>query len=158
MGSGVEHARLVEQAVRLGVTDRVAFLGTVDDVEGRIRASAFTVLPSISEGLPLSVMESMALARPVVATVVGGTPELLGDGGGIMVPPGDAPALADAIHELATDADLRASLGSRARAIAQTRFSIDVVADRTLELFEAIARAKGVGLPPVPERERPPAP
>jgi len=156
VGSGVEHARLVEQAERLGVTDRVAFLGTVDDVEETIRASAFTVLPSISEGLPLSVMESMALARPVVATAVGGTPELLGDGGGIMVPPGDAPALADAIHELATDADLRASLGARARAIAQARFSIDVVADRTLELFEAIARAKGVRLPSVPEGERPP--
>jgi glycosyltransferase involved in cell wall biosynthesis len=147
IGSGIEEPRLVEQTRRLGLAGCVEFLGTLEDVESRIRASAFTVLPSTSEGLPLSVMESMALARPVVATRVGGVPELLGDGGGVMVPPADAEALSEAIVELATDADRRSRLGEQARAIAERRFSIEAIADRTLSVFRRIAASKGVALP-----------
>jgi glycosyltransferase involved in cell wall biosynthesis len=155
VGSGVEGPRLQQQAERLGLAGDVAFLGTVDDVESRIEASAFTVLPSISEGNPLSIMESMALARPVVATAVGGVPELLGGGGGVMVPASNPSALADAIWELATDPQRRAELGAQARAIAERRFSIEVIADRTVALFRRIASAKGRGIPWAEgERER----
>jgi len=147
VGSGVEGPRLERQAERLGLDGDVSFLGTVDDVEERIGASAFTVLPSISEGNPLSVMESMALGRPVVATEVGGVPELLGDGGGVMVPASDAGALADAICDLADDPGRRAELGAQARAIAERRFSIEAIADRTLARFRRVAAAKGRRIP-----------
>jgi glycosyltransferase involved in cell wall biosynthesis len=148
IGSGVEGPRLEQQAKRLGLDGDVAFLGTVDDVESRIAASAFTVLPSISEGNPLSVMESMALGRPVLATQVGGVPELLREGGGVMVPASNAPALADSICELATDHDRRAELGAQARVIAERRFSIEAIADQTLALFRRIAASKGRPIPP----------
>jgi len=97
--------------------------------------------------MPLSIMESMALGRPVVASKVGGVPELLGGGGGVMVPASDAPALANAICELATDPERRSALGAEARAIAERRFSIEAIADRTTSLFRRIATTKRRPIP-----------
>ena len=97
----------------------------------------------------------MALGRPVLATEVGGVPELLGDGGGVMVPASDVPALADAICDLATDPERRSALGEQARAIAERRFSIEAIADRTVSLFRRIAASKGRPIPfGETERER----
>lgn len=142
-GDGSERDDLLAYAEELGIWDDVRFLGTVDDTDAAIASAAFTVLPSLSEGLPLSVMESLALARPVVASQVGGVPEILDHGGGVMVPPGDAPALAAAMLELIEDPDRRGELGRAGREVVRDRFSIESVADRTIELFERIAHRKG---------------
>jgi glycosyltransferase involved in cell wall biosynthesis len=84
--------------------------------EELLREKAIFVLPSTSEGLPMAVLEAMAWGRAIVATAVGGVPDVLADGvEGLLVPPGDSTALATALTELAADEELRARLGAAAR-------------------------------------------
>jgi glycosyltransferase involved in cell wall biosynthesis len=93
----------VEAAVRAGgLAERTRFTGTVpyEAVPAWLDAADLMVLPSFNEGMPLSVLEALASGRPVVASRVGGTPELVSDPRyGLLVPPGDAPALATALEE-----------------------------------------------------------
>jgi len=96
------------------------------------------VLPSLSEGLPNAVLESIARGRPVVASDVGGVPEIIGDGGGILVPPGDVGALDRAMARLVTSPTERRSMGDRAREIAVARFSIEALVDRHEELYRLL--------------------
>jgi glycosyltransferase involved in cell wall biosynthesis len=144
-GEGVERDRLIAYAEELEIRDDVRFLGTVEDVDAVIASAAFSVLPSFSEGLPLSVLESLALGRPVVASRVGGVPEILDHGGGVMVPPGDAEALAAAMVDLVADPDRREELGREGRQVVRERFSIDAIAGRTVALFDLISQRKGKG-------------
>jgi len=102
------------------------------------RAAAGT-LTSDNEGMPVSLMEAAACGVPVVATRVGGIPELVVDGKtGLLVPPGDARALADAFERLLTDAALRKKFGAAARRRAVKRFSVAHQVDRLLELWSEI--------------------
>ena len=88
----------------LGIQHRVQFLGWQPHVEQVLRAADIVVLPSLSEGLPMAILEAMACAAPIVATPVGGIPEAITDGvTGLLVPPSDAGALADAIARLLRD-------------------------------------------------------
>src|SRR4051812_3036409 len=95
---------LARDADALGVTDRVRFLGYRDDVAAIVAAADVAVLPSSVEGLPLVVLEAMVQGKPVVATAVGGTPELVSDGEtGLLVPPRDVDALVRALDGLLDD-------------------------------------------------------
>jgi glycosyltransferase involved in cell wall biosynthesis len=128
-GAGaIERARV--EARRLGVADSVEFLGWVgpQEREALFRRADIFALPSRNEGLPMSVLEAMARGLPVIATPVGGVPELIDDGvNGILVPPGDAQALARAIARLASDPAARAALGAAARQTILARHSAAVV-------------------------------
>lgn len=87
-----------------------------EEKEELLREAAIFVLPSTSEGLPMAVLEAMAWGRAIVATAVGGVPDVLADGAdGLVVPPGDPAALATALAKLAADAELRERLGTAAR-------------------------------------------
>lgn len=87
-----------------------------DEKEERLREAAIFVLPSTSEGLPMAVLEAMAWGRAIVATAVGGVPDVVADGvEALVVPPGDAAALAAALVKLAADGELRGRLGAAAR-------------------------------------------
>jgi len=99
IGDGGLKESLLARATALGIRERVNFLGRVppDEVALRISASDVLCLPSRREGCPNVVLESLASGRPVVAAAVGGVPELLHDGNGIMAPPDDPSALASAI-------------------------------------------------------------
>jgi glycosyltransferase involved in cell wall biosynthesis len=89
-----------------------------------LAAADLFVLPSLVEGLPLAVLEAMHAAKPVVATAVGGVPEAITSGvNGVLVPPNDVTALADAIAHLSSSSQHRAALGERARATAAERFT-----------------------------------
>jgi len=115
-GDGPERARLASLASRLGVSDAVIFLGALPGSADVLAAADLFVLPSIAEGLPLALLEAMQAGRAVVATAVGGVPELIQSGvNGLCVPAADASALADAIAQLAAAPELRASLGEEAR-------------------------------------------
>ena len=115
-----------------GLSDSAVFLGHRDDMADLYAASDIVVLPSFNEGLPYVISEAMAASRPVVATSVGGVGEMVEDGvSGILVPPGDSEALADALKELAADADLREVMGAAGRSIAERRFRLDVMLDGT---------------------------
>ena len=115
-------------AQELGLGQRVRFLGSRSDVPDILRASDVFVLSSDYEGNPLSVLEAMAAGLPVVSTAVGGVPELVQHGAtGLLVPAGDARALAEAITQLGRDTDQRAAMGHAARQTALERFDVRVM-------------------------------
>jgi glycosyltransferase involved in cell wall biosynthesis len=125
-GAGPLRDDLEDDAAQLGLGDRVRFLGLRRDRPTLYAAMDLFVLPSRWEGLSLALVEAMGAGRAVVATDVGGNPEVVHDGRtGLLVPPNDVGALGDAIGVLARDRDLRASLGDAAAADARARFSIE---------------------------------
>ncbi len=98
VGDGELRGALEERAKALGLADRITFTGFRRDVPSTIAGMDLVVLPSLNEGMGRVLVMSMALGKPIVATRVGGVPELLGEGeAGVLVPPGDSAALADAI-------------------------------------------------------------
>jgi glycosyltransferase involved in cell wall biosynthesis len=134
---GGYEAELRAEAGRSGVSERVVFAGQRDDVPGLIAGCDVLCLPSSVEGLPLVVLEAMAQSRPVVATAVGGTPELVLDGEtGLLVPPGDAGALARALGTVLRDPELARRLGEAGRRRVLASFSLSAMTDRVLGLYE----------------------
>jgi glycosyltransferase involved in cell wall biosynthesis len=118
-GDGPERNALERRAAELGLAGRVRFLGPLsrDDVLTLFRAADASLLTSAWENLPHSLLEALAVGTPVVATAVGGVPEVVRDGeNGLLVPAGDVDAIAEAIRRLARDATLRGSLAARAAA------------------------------------------
>jgi glycosyltransferase involved in cell wall biosynthesis len=127
-GIGELRPELEARALRLGVADRVRFVGKVphEDVALWMAAGDVFVLPSLSEGLPTVVCEAMAVGRPVVATAVDGTPEIVEQGEtGYLVPPRDPVALAEALAQVVEDPALAARLGARALERARERYTWD---------------------------------
>ncbi|MEU7831174.1 MULTISPECIES: glycosyltransferase [unclassified Nonomuraea] len=135
-GEGRERHRL-EELVRGSRVD-VRFLGDRTDVKALLARADVVVLPSLWEGLSNAVMEAMAAGRPIVATAVGGTPELL-DGRGVLIPASDAEALADGIVRVLDDPDLAACLGREARAWAREHLDVDVLVDQHINLYQRLA-------------------
>lgn len=110
------------------------WLGEGERVQA-LREAAIFVLPSTSEGLPMALLEAMAWGRAIVATAVGGVPDVLSDGeDALIVPPSDPPALAAALAKLAADADLRTRLGPAARTRA-ARLNAEEVTDRLDRIY-----------------------
>ena len=125
-GAGPLREALEAEAARLGLADRVRFLGVRRDRATLYAAMDVFVLPSRWEGLSLALVEAMGAGRAIVATNVGGNPEVVHDGQtGLLVPPDDPTALAGALGKLARDRALRTSLGDAAAVDARARFSID---------------------------------
>ena len=120
-GDGPERPTLERRVAELGLDARVRFLGSVprETVLRLFRASDASVLPSAWENFPHTVVEALAVGCPVIATAVGGVPEVVRDGeNGLLMPPGDAAALADAIERFFGDASLRERLrGAAARSV-----------------------------------------
>jgi glycosyltransferase involved in cell wall biosynthesis len=119
LGDGPERAALERHAARLGLGDRVRFLGAGSraDVLTLFRAVDAALLTSAWENLPHTLLEALAVGTPVVATAVGGIPEVVTDGGnGLLVPPRDVEAIAAAVERLAEDDALRGALAQAARA------------------------------------------
>jgi glycosyltransferase involved in cell wall biosynthesis len=118
--------RLRSRAKRAGLDQTVRFLGRRTDALAFLAAADVVVNPADVEGLPVAVLEAMALGRPVVATAVGGVPRLIEDQvTGSLVPPGDPPALALAVERLLDDPGLASSLGLKAKALVQEHYGIE---------------------------------
>ncbi len=117
LGDGPEREPLERHAAALGVSDRVRFLGagTRDDVIALFRAVDVALVTSAWENLPHTLLEALAAGAPVIATTVGGIPEVVRDGeNGLLVPPRDVTAIASAIERVVRDGGLRASLAAAA--------------------------------------------
>lgn len=126
VGDGPRDAELTAQAERLGVADRIVFTGLRRDVPRILDAADLGVLPSLHEAVPISIIEQMAAALPVVVSDVGGLPDTVADGEeGLVVPPGDVDALADAIGRLVGDDETRRAMGKRGRLRAEKEYSIE---------------------------------
>ena len=136
VGDGSRAHALHDRAADLGVSGAVEFAGRLGPgaVRDRLRRAAVFALPSRSEGLSNALLEAMATGVPAVASETGGIPEVVGRGGGVMVPPEDPPALADAVVELLVDPARRAELGEDAR-----RNALGWSWDATAAAFERVA-------------------
>lgn len=143
-GDGPLKSGLEASAVRLGIGGHVRFLGLRQDIPDILNAADVFVLASDWEGNPLSVMEAMAAGKPVVATAVGGVPELVDpEVSGILVPPRDVASLSQALVRL-MDPELRRKMGERGRTVALSRFGIERMARSYEELYERLSRNKGI--------------
>ncbi len=142
-GDGPQRGALEAETRRLGIAQRVVFLGHRPDVPELLRCCDLFVLPSLFEGLPVSVLEAMAAARPVIATAIGGTDEAVVHGEtGLLVQPGDHVALATAIKLLLADRDLADRLGMAGRARVERKFSAEAMVDRVTLLYDEVLGAR----------------
>jgi sugar transferase (PEP-CTERM/EpsH1 system associated) len=136
VGDGPLRPVLEEEVERLDLEEHVAFLGLRSDVPELLGAMDVLVLASSTEGLPLVVIEAMASGLPIVATRVGGLPELVEEGrNGLLVPPDDPDALANALRSLLADETLRSRMGREGRRMAEERFSLAEAARRHARLY-----------------------
>ena len=136
VGDGPERASLEAQAHNLGVSGRVLFLGYRTDIPDLLANCDLFVLPSIYEGLPLSVLEAMAAGKAVVATAVGGTPEAVVDSEtGYLVPPGDPATLAIAIRSILSDPVLAGKMGVAGQARVRQEFSVETMAQTVNQIY-----------------------
>ena len=138
VGDGPERDELAAARRRLGVSELVDLVGPAvqSEVSAWWQRAAVGVLTSTSEGMPVSLMEAAACGVPVVATAVGGTPEVIEHGvTGLLTPSGDPLALAAGLERLLRDRALASGLGAAARQRAEERFSVAASVDRLLELW-----------------------
>jgi glycosyltransferase involved in cell wall biosynthesis len=141
IGEGSRRAELEAQARSLRIAHRVVFTGRRDDVPAVTAALDVAVLPSYREAQGLSVLEAMALSRPVVASNVGGIPEMIEDGRtGLLVPPHDADALAAAIVRLLTDHPYADTLGRAGHDLVHDRFCIELMVGAIERIYDEGAR------------------
>lgn len=143
VGSGPMLATLQEMSNRFGLQDRCHFEPSTADVALWLRAIDIFVLPSLSEALSNSLMEAMACGCAVVASQVGGNPELVSDGTtGLLFEAGNSSELADRLERLILEADLRIRFGIAASASVRERFSLDASVGRMEEIYEELLGRK----------------
>jgi glycosyltransferase involved in cell wall biosynthesis len=140
---GHYRGRLEERARALGLADRILFLGYRADVPAILREASVVLQPSLTEGLSNSILEAMAAGRSVVATPVGGTPELIEDGvTGVLTPVSHPHALGEAVSALIEEPGRREALGARARAFVHGRFSVQAMVDQTEQVYRQLLARK----------------
>jgi glycosyltransferase involved in cell wall biosynthesis len=139
-GEGPLEASLKSQAVRLGLDAR--FPGHREDISALLAAAAVFVLPSVWEGQPLILQEALRAGLPIVATRVGGTPVLTGEDAAMLVPPGNARRLADAVRAVLTDEVLAARLRKAAAARGRALPSEDDAVAAALAEYEIVTRTR----------------
>jgi len=142
VGEGSQCDALRDQAAALGVADHVVFTGRRDDVPAVTAALDVAVLPSYREAQGLSILEAMALSRPVIATRVGGIPEVITDGvSGLLVPPQDPAALTDAIVRVLRSHQLADMLGRAGHDVVHDRFCVERMVHAVEAIYDDGARA-----------------
>ncbi len=140
VGDGPSRCTLEAQARALSLEGRVRFLGLRRDPEILLQGSQVFLFPSRSEGMPNALLEAMATGLPCVATRIGGNSDLVQHGvTGLLTPPGDAEALADALLALLEDRALRKRLGASARSAVIEGYGMDRIVSRYAELYATLA-------------------
>ena len=140
-GSGPEFGRLESLARNLALSESVVFLGKKDNIHGLFLDSSCLILPSRQENLPLVLLEAMSSGVPVIATEVGGIPEIVRHGEtGILVPPENPGRLAEAIIDTLRNPERAAERAKRARAAIQEDYSVRGMVDRYLDMISELVR------------------
>jgi glycosyltransferase involved in cell wall biosynthesis len=135
-GSGVLESELKARSEVAGLRDRITFLGYRTDTERLLAATDLVVLPSLFEGLPLVAIETLAMARPIVATGIDGTREIIADcETGLLVRPADPAALAEGIERILAAPILGNCLGQRGRDLVEKNFDIRQQIAKTLDVY-----------------------
>ena len=143
VGEGPERPLLEQRIAELGLADTVRLLGHRDDVPDLIRGFDVAVCSSDFEGTPLSILEYMQAGLPIVATAVGGVPDMIEDGvEGLLVDPGDPTGFAAAVARVLSEPDLAAELAAAARARQQKQFDVDVTVGAIERIYEGLAQGR----------------
>lgn len=151
VGDGPDRDGIEARARELGIVRHCLFLGYQEEVAPFYAAFDAVILPSANEGTPVSVIEGLAAGRPVVATRVGGVPDVVEEGtDGFLVEMGDVEALADRLADLARDPELAARMGAAGQERVLRRYAVDRLIGDVDELYRSLLEAKGLGrlLPP----------
>ncbi|MBI3812629.1 MAG: glycosyltransferase [Nitrospirae bacterium] len=139
IGEGPDEQGLKQQVAVLGLNGRVCFLGYRNDMTAIYAGMDLAVIPSLSEGIPNVALEAMGRGIPLIATAVGGIPEMVTDRkSGLLVPPGDADALARAIRFMIDHPEERSKIGEAGRAAAAARYSLAERMKRVKALYERL--------------------
>ena len=139
VGDGPERPRVEAMVAALGLTAEVEFLGERVDLPVLLREADLFLLPSETESFGLAALEAMASGVPVIASAVGGLPEVIPDGEvGFLCPLGDVEAMAAAARRLFDDAPLHARLSSAARRLAETRYRVEPAVDRYVAVYRRV--------------------
>ncbi len=147
VGSGLLEQDMRSQIVTRDLSDTVFMLGRRTDVPELFAAIDIYLIPSRGEGAPVTLFEAMAAGKPVIATRVGGIPDIIEDGeNGILVPPEDSNAMANAILRLANDDDLRDKLGKNARKKFAESYSSEAILSKIEALYDELLEKKGLCL------------
>jgi glycosyltransferase involved in cell wall biosynthesis len=150
VGDGPARAELQSYSEKSGFGNAVVFTGFRMDVPEILKATSISVLPSLSEGLSNVLIESMAAGVAVVATAVGGNPEIVDDGTtGILIPPRDAGAIAHAITQILSNPENAARMGSAGRERIERRFSMGRAVHETQRLYTSLLESSGRLVPEV---------
>jgi len=143
VGDGPDREQVERRAHELGVMRDCLFLGYQEDVARFYATMDAMILPSVNEGTPVSAIEALAAARPVVATRVGGVPDVVTDGvDGFLVEAGDIEALAERLERLARDPELRRTMGEAGRARVVQRYAVSRLIDDIDRLYRALLEAQ----------------
>jgi glycosyltransferase involved in cell wall biosynthesis len=147
IGGGQDHARLMARVRELGIADAVAFTNFQANPAPYLAAADLVVLPSRREGLPVSALEAFALAKPLVATAVGGTPDVVREGDtGWLVPPEQPHALAAAIVQALGDPDERARRAACGHELVGRTYSVAAITDQLEAVYRTLAPVRS-GVP-----------
>lgn len=139
VGCGTHRSALEVLAARLGIRDVVVFTGFRQDIGDIMAALDVLAVPSLSEGFGLTAVEAMAIGIPVLATRVGGLPEIITDGeNGLLVPPKDPAALAERLRFLLNHPADAAQMAVAGRRTVEERFSAEIMAAKTAELYQGL--------------------
>ena len=148
VGDGPDRDHVERRASELGIVRHCLFLGYQEEVAPFYAAFDAVVLTSGNEGTPVSAIEALAGGRPVVATRVGGVPDVIRDGiDGFLVGPGAVDELADRLAQLARDPELRERLGRDGRANVLPRYSVERLLDDVDRFYRSLLAAEGLGGP-----------
>ncbi len=143
IGGGRREAEMRQMAADLGLGGRVHFLGQRQDIPNLLAALDIFVLPSHSEGVSLALLEAMAAGLPVVASNVGGLPEVVTDGeNGLLIPPKDPQALSQALERLMEKPDFAKVLGEKARCHMEENFSLERLGREMNEIYGEVIERK----------------
>jgi glycosyltransferase involved in cell wall biosynthesis len=141
IGEGPERERLEALAAARGVGGQVEFTGFVEDVPRRLQSARCFLMPSRSEGIPIAILEAMGVGLPIIASRVGGIPEILEDGrDAVLVRPDDAEALAEAIDRVCNDPQLADRMSEAARTRFRRDFEVESTRARHTEFYDAVLR------------------
>jgi glycosyltransferase involved in cell wall biosynthesis len=138
-GEGPDRAALEAQTHALGLDSRLLFLGYREDIPDLLSCCDLFVLPSVYEGLPLSILEAMAAGKPVIASAIGGNDEIITHGeNGLLVPPADPASLAGTIRTVLSDHTLARRLAEAGRARAHQEFSVEAMVNGVTRVYEEL--------------------
>ena len=147
VGDGPERGRLQEAGGSFGLSERVIFTGQVSNVKPYYYAADAFVLPSHSEGSPYVLLEAMAANLPIIATAVGGVPEMVEDNeSALLVPPHDPRPMAEAIARVLADDELARRLAAKASALVATRYSPETYARSLIQIYREVLSSRTAAL------------